>query len=148
MNYAQYPLAAEKTLMVFEFLSEGPKGKIRKIIKFEKTSKDKVYNLGFGDLNETTGEVDDKVVTDNGDMEKVLATVVGAVYAFTDKYPKYWVYAVGSTAARTRRYQMGISRFLTDVKRDFEVYGLKEGAWEPFRVGVNYEGFLAKRKKQ
>lgn len=39
-----------------------------------------LYNLAFGDKNPLTGEIDDKIVTDNGDSEKVLATVVAAVY--------------------------------------------------------------------
>jgi hypothetical protein len=34
-----------------------------------------MYNLGFGDYNEITGLIDDKVITNNGDREKVLATV-------------------------------------------------------------------------
>jgi hypothetical protein len=32
----------------------------------------------------------------------VLATVMAAVVAFTEKYPNAWIYARGSTTARTR----------------------------------------------
>ncbi len=45
-------------------------------------------NLGFGDKDLQTGEVDDTVISDNGDSQKVLATVAATVYAFTDKYPE------------------------------------------------------------
>jgi hypothetical protein len=63
-----------------------------------------LYNLAFGDKDHSTGEIDDKVISNNGDSEKVLATVVATVYAFTDKYPETWIYATGSTKARTRLY--------------------------------------------
>ena len=88
MKIEKYPLKAESSFTVFEFISEGPKGLIRKIIQFQETNQLNVYNLAFGDKNSETGEVDDLVVSDNGDSEKVLATVVAAVYAFFDKYPE------------------------------------------------------------
>lgn len=49
MNLPKYQLKAEKTLIVFEFTSEGIKGKIPKLIKFSETHLKDFYNLGFGD---------------------------------------------------------------------------------------------------
>ncbi|MFY7789008.1 MAG: DUF6934 family protein [Thermoflexibacteraceae bacterium] len=43
-------------------------------------------NLGFGDKHPITGEIDDLAVTDNGDSEKVLATVAATVYEVTTHY--------------------------------------------------------------
>lgn len=45
-----------------------------------------------------------KLLTNNGDSTKTLATVASTVYAFTGKYPEAWVYATGSTAVRTRDF--------------------------------------------
>lgn len=59
------------------------------------------YNLAFGDKNLETGDINDKVISNNGDSEQVLATVVSAVFAFTDTYKDTWVYATGSTKSRT-----------------------------------------------
>ena len=67
-----------------------------------------LFNIGFGDKNLETGDIDDKVVSNNGDSDKVLATVV--VYTFTDLNPETLIYATGSTKARTRLYRMGISK--------------------------------------
>jgi len=111
MQIEKYPLKAESSLTVFEFISEGPKGFIRKIIQFQETNKANLYNLAFGDKNNETGEVDDLVVSNNADSEKVLATVVAALYAFFDKYPDAFVYATDSTSTRTRLYRMGITVF-------------------------------------
>ncbi|GLU56937.1 DUF6934 family protein [Dyadobacter frigoris] len=68
------------------------------------------------------------------------------VYAFTDKYPDAWIYATGSTKARTRLYKMGISKFLEEVTSDFEVLGELNDDWETFKSDIEYEGFLVRRK--
>ena len=72
--------------------------------------------------------------------------MVATVYAFTDKNPDVWVYATGSTAIRTRLYRMGIAKYLSEVKNDFDIYGELEDGWERFRKGKEYRGFLVKRK--
>ena len=82
MKLDRYELKAGKNLTTFEFLSEGPKGHIVKLIQFQEMNLPNIHNLAFGDLNALTGQLDDKQITDNGDSKKVLATVVAAVYAF------------------------------------------------------------------
>ncbi len=116
MDLPKYQLSAENTLTVFEFVSIGPNGNIPKLIKFSETHLKDFYNLGFGDKSIDTGEINDKIVSNNGDSDKVLATVVSAVYAFTDLNPNIWVYATGSTRARTRLYRMGIGKYFSKVK--------------------------------
>jgi uncharacterized membrane protein len=146
MKLPRYEMKSEKSLMVFEFISEGTKGKISKLIKFSETNVPDVFNLAFGDKIETTDEIDDFAVSNNGDSEKVLATVVASVNAFTEKHPNFWVYATGSTKSRTRLYQIGISKYVDEIRKSFEIYGLHNGDWKVFRKGVNYESFLVKRK--
>ncbi|MDO5616661.1 MAG: hypothetical protein Q4G16_10750 [Cruoricaptor ignavus] len=146
MNLPKYALSSSEKMMTFEFTSEGPKGTIQKLVKYQETNLKDLFNLAFGDKNTETGEIDDKVISNNGDSEKVLATVVATLYAFTDKYKNVWVYATGSTKARTRLYRMGITRFLNEVKKDFEIYGELENDWEKFKIGTEYDGFLVRRK--
>jgi hypothetical protein len=87
MKLERYELRADKSLMVFEFVSEGPKGKILKLVQFGETNLKDFYNLAFGDKDPGTGEINDSIVSNNNDSDKVLATVVATVYAFTDKHP-------------------------------------------------------------
>lgn len=105
-----------------------------------------MYNLAFGDKNFQTGELDDLVVSNNGDTDKVLATVVAALYAFFDQYPDAFVCATGSTTIRTRLYRMGIARFYEEVIADFDLYGQIGDEFEVFVVGKEYDGFIAQRK--
>lgn len=146
MKIEKYSLKAESSLTVFEFVSEGPNGLIRKLIQFQETNQPDVYNLAFGDKNADTGEIDDLVVSNNGDTDKVLATVVAALYAFFDKHPDAFVYATGSTKARTRLYRIGITRFYKEMIQDFELYGQIGDEFYEFEVGKEYAGFLAQRK--
>lgn len=146
LRFERYELKAERTLTVFEFVSEGPKGKIPKLVQYSETNIRGVYNLGFGDKGFSSDEIDDEVISNNGDSRKVLATVAASVYAFTDRHSNVWVYAAGSTKVRTRLYRMGIANNLAEISRDFEVYGLKNGEWVKFAARVNYDAFLVRRK--
>lgn len=142
----RYHIEVDDKRTVYEFVSMGPKGEIHKIVKYSETNLKNLYNLGFGDKHPDTNDVDDLVVTNNGDSQKVLATVTATAYHFTDKYPDASIIATGSTRSRTRLYQMGISNNLKAIKKDFTVYGLKSMEWEFFSKRTSYEAFLVKRK--
>lgn len=147
MKLDRYELKAETSLMVFEFISDGPRGRIPKLIKYSETNLKDLYNLAFGDKNVETGEINDLVVSNNGDSEKVLATVVSTVYAFTDRYSNGLIYATGSTKTRIRLYRMGIARYFDEISKDFYIYGLRNNEWENFEKETEYDAFLAERKK-
>lgn len=49
--------------------------------QYDPTNLAHVFNLSFGDKNAETGVIDDSAVSNNGDSEQVLATVVATVYA-------------------------------------------------------------------
>ena len=88
MKVEKYHLKSDNTLTYFEFISVGSKGAVRKMIEFQTTTTPGLYNLAFGDKDPVTGELDDLAITNNSDTEKVLGTVVAALYAFFDKNPE------------------------------------------------------------
>ncbi len=143
----RYFLESDKALMTFEFVSDGLKGSIPLTIQYSLTNQRNVYNLGFGAIDQDSGIIDDTVIINNGDTQKILSTVASSVYAFIDKHPGASVLAKGSTPARTRLYRMGITLNLSEIQKDFEVYGFSEGKWHVFKVKESYETFLVKRKK-
>lgn len=150
MNKPKYLYKSEEFLKVYEFVSEGPKGQIKKMVQYSFTGTKNVYNLAFGDYNEETKSIDDFSITNNGDSTKVLATVASTVYAFTEKYPNAWIFATGSTTVRTRLYRMGITNNIEEIKADFDVYGLTidKNIWEEFITGEDYEAFLITKKNK
>jgi hypothetical protein len=148
MKYPKYQYRSENRFQFYEFISEGPNGLVKKIVVYNETATENVYNLGFGDFDELTNGINDINVTNNGDSLKVLATVASTVYAFTDKYPTAWILATGSTLVRTRLYRMGITNNLTEIKADFVILGYnKDEEWEEFVAGEDYEAFLLTKKE-
>lgn len=148
MKYPKYQYRSETTMTHYEFTSEGPKGFIKKIVEFTETGTENVYNLGFADYDENTKTTSDISVTNNGDSLKVLATVASTVYAFTQKNPKAWILAIGSTKVRNRLYRMGITNNLAEISEDFKVFGLNNnGEWDIFVIGEDYEAFLLTKKE-
>jgi hypothetical protein len=146
MNLERYHLESEPTLTTYEFVSIGTKGAIHKVIQFSPTNLPNIYNLGLCDKNSQTGELNYNVVTNNGDTQKILATVAASVIAFTQQYPNAWAFAQGNTRSRTRLYQIGIANQIDEISAGFFVFGLYNGEWENFQSNKNYEAFLIKRR--
>lgn len=57
---------------VYEFYSEGPKGK-KKVVTFSRIQEDSsIYNLALVDVNPVSGMISDLTVSDNGDRDIIL----------------------------------------------------------------------------
>lgn len=143
----RYKVDFDSEATVFEFESIGPKGKVKKIVQYTNINLKNYYNLGFGDKNSITNEIDDLIVTDNADSQKVLATVAATLFEFTNKHPEASIIAVGSALARTRLYRIGITNNLEAIEKDFMIYGLENKVWVEFKKGKDYKAFLVIRKK-
>lgn len=70
ISYPYYRLQSWR----YVFVSDGKK-KIQKIVDFVPLRQGNIINLGFGDLS-PDGSIDDKANSNNGDIIKVLATVI------------------------------------------------------------------------
>jgi len=148
MNLPRYDYTPNDDFTDYEFYSEGPNGRIKKMITFTVAQEKPVliYNLAFGDVNEQTGDINDVVISNNEDRDKVLATVANSINDFCNQYGNHLIFAQGSDAVRTRLYQMSISRNLKEINEEFEIRGLTSNGWEAFRKNTNYNAFLASRK--
>ena len=149
MNLERYDYFSSNDYRAYEFYSDGPKGRIEKLVLFTKVSdaNPPLYNLAFGDKHPETGDLDDEIISNNQDRDKVLATVANTIVDFCNHFNNPYIYAEGSTPARTRLYQMGIAGLWEEIRADFEVFGLLGEHWYKFEPNsVNYEAFLLKRK--
>jgi hypothetical protein len=148
MRDETYQFRTKRSAEVFEFISVGPKGAIKKRIQYHKIYEDEMlYNLAFGDVDLEKNTINDKVVSNNEDTKKVLATVAATLFVFMKKHPDAIIYAKGRNAARTRLYQIGISNNLEDINEQFDVFGvLDEDDMEIFQKNKNYLAFYIKNK--
>lgn len=141
MYLERYETRATDNLLEFSFISVGPKGQIKKLIRFAQVVGN-LYNLAFGDMDETTGNIDDSVTTNNGDGSKVLNTVAASIRDFINKYPHALIHIRGSTHGRTRLYRRAITLYWNAISDRFTVYGQKENGWVEFSFNEDYTAFL------
>ncbi|WP_439330555.1 DUF6934 family protein [Niastella populi] len=106
-----------------------------------------IFNLAFGDINEY-GNLDDLSISNNGDRNKILATIVNVVDRYTNRFPERYIFFAGSTEHRTRLYRMAISLHLEELSETFDILADLNGNWEfvPFHKELNVKAFLVKRK--
>jgi Family of unknown function (DUF6934) len=140
-----YPYKTNSSYFDYSFDSVGPKGIIRKIARFSLIGNN-VYNFAFGDLDDKTGDVNDLTKSANGDIEKILATLAEIIVEFLSVYPWTRILIRGSTAARTRLYQLHINKYQEDISGHLLIWGYREGQWEVMEQGRNYESFLGELK--
>lgn len=76
--------------------------------------------MGFGDLL-PDGSVDDKANSNNGDLVKVLATVIEILKDFTSQNPGVEIYFEGSTKERTKLYDRILKTYYPIFIKDFEI---------------------------
>ncbi len=147
MKYEGYSgVSVNDDLSVFDFISIGKNGAIPKRIEFVQTEWDNVYNLAFGDID-VDGEMDDHSVSDNGDRNKILATIANAIEKYTKRYPLRWILFKGSTDERTRLYRMAIGLNIVELAARFEIYAYVEDNLVLFVKNLKVNAFLIKRKK-
>jgi hypothetical protein len=148
MEQERYDLIKDDEDFVYWFYSEGPKGCIKKAVRFQHDPQygKNFFNLAFGDWEEPAKRINDKVVSNNGDHLKVLYTVTEIVLHFFNLLPKAILQIQGSTPSRTRLYQVGIASFWNDISQEFDIMGEVGRDWEPFRKGVNYKRVLIFKK--
>lgn len=86
-------------------------------------------------------------------MDTVLETVANIALIYSDKFPERKIYFEGSNAVRSRKYQMGVNKFLEPLLKNFSIDSLiidKDRTIilrEPFKIGTNYSALIFTRKK-
>ena len=161
MQIEKYKTESDVDSLIFTFESIGQKVIQKRVIysKFDNPEDIglpfdvSVYNLGFGDFDEQTGQLDDQIISKNGDTEQVLSTVAETAFDFWAEYPDALIFFMGSIPEgekprRTRLYQMRINRYFAEISAIVNVAGFGENGWEIFSKDKNYNAFLILQKNQ
>jgi hypothetical protein len=133
----------------YVFISIGKK-RIEKVVDFTPLKAKNTMNLSFGDLM-ADGSINYKANSNNGDILRVLATVVDILRHFTSRYPEVVIFFTGSTTERTRLYARILKTYYALFSKDFILYGVvgteSENKVIPFdpQSGMEYLVFLIKR---
>ena len=145
MNQPSYEFTIQDDAQTFDFESIG-KHTIKKKILYQNTSRKPFYNLALVDVLDDDS-FDDTIESRNGDMEKILATVVNTLPIFFEQFPEAIVLFKGSDERRTRLYQIIINKEMDGISHTFTFLGINDNKFEPFIKNKTYDGFAIILKK-
>jgi hypothetical protein len=120
MTQTAYPYRKVRSKR-YHFISVGKK-RIEKVVEFIALGENLV-NLAFGDLL-PNGSIDYRANSNNGDIVKVLATVVDILKSFISLNPNVKIYFRGSTPERTKLYARILRTYYSVFSKDFIITGI------------------------
>ena len=133
----------------YKFVSMGRK-RIEKVVEFIPTGIPKIMNLSFGDVL-IDGSIDHTSISNNGDVTKVMATVIEIIDYFTSKRPEVAIIFTGSTTERIRLYKRILRLYYPVFRKTFLIWGIVRMGDDfedvPFHpdAAIEYSAFLIKR---
>jgi hypothetical protein len=143
MKNEHYPLTSDDESCFFEFESIGPKGVIQKVILIDYLDFN-TWNLAFGDKTET--DWTDESVSNNGDMVRVISTVIAAALEFSAKYPTRDISIQPLDERRKKLYNLVFQRNIQDIEEIFYVFGTCEGKYLEYQPNYFFDLFILSRK--
>jgi hypothetical protein len=138
-----YKYYAVKNKTFFFFESFGVQGRIIKVVEIREFEENR-WNLGFGDWNK--GLIDDKIMTNNNDVVKVIGTVAKIAYDFFENYPNATIVIEPVDDKRKQLYNYVFQRHHKAIESTFIIKGLIGDTEELYSVENFYDGFEIKRK--
>lgn len=145
MELNTYAVVSDSDHIFYEFLSEGPRGRIKKVVYYNEIAQH-TFNLSFGDWDDTVQRIDDRIRTNNADRDRVLATIATTVIDFIEHHPGAVILVIGATASRARLYQIQLILHWNEIASLFNIMGFAGGKWQAVVKGKNYAAFLLKAK--
>ena len=145
MNVKPYAVSYDSKRITFGFESVSNRQIIEKIVLFSPLDETAaVFNLALCDLDEN-GELKDDIVSNNDDVEKVMATMIIIIELFFEANPDKKVFFEGNSPARTRLYQIVINKTFDNLP-SFLIEGITENKVERFQKNKNYTAFFVSKK--
>ncbi len=125
----------------FQFESVGPKGTIAKIVRFSAVEQN-LFSLAFGDMG--SDDFDDEIISDNGDMRKVVQTLVNIVHFFTVANPAIRIVIWPVDRKRKLLYNRIFQQFESEILEYYSIegYSFNPRSKEVFDARKIYDAFV------
>jgi hypothetical protein len=139
-----YPLLPFTNGDVYFFISDGEQGKLPMVVMFEHVEANS-YNLAFGVWED--GEMNDKSLTGNKDVYKVISTVAATVYEFVQINPRAKIEISGVDKKRQVFYNRIFQRYFHEIELSFDVTGFIKGLEKAYDPDYYFDKFVIQRKQ-
>lgn len=138
-------LQALRDFSAFQFTSAGLAGPVTRQVRFNGQKDAGIYNLDLRDLPVTKKD-DPGRVTDQGDMNAVLATLVQIIEIYTERYPRRSIRLKGDTQEKAHLYRTALDHHL-DILCPLFIINLEEHISDPDGDrNIDNIAFVLKRK--
>jgi hypothetical protein len=142
-----YPIEYSEDRLRYRFVSKGIEGDIVKLIRYECIDEIK-WNLAFGDANADESDFDDVIVSNNGDMRRIIQTLFLTSLIFSEAYPNRKIYIEPIDRRRCLLYNRVFQDQQKEIEAYFVIYGVlpkrsKPDLFDPKRI---YNSFILTRK--
>ena len=138
-------LQALRDFSAFQFTSVGLAGPVTRQIRFNGQKDNGVYNLDLRDLPVTKKD-DPGRVTDQGDMDAVLATMIQIIEIYTERYPRRSIRLKGDTQEKAHLYRMALDHHLDILFPVFTINMEQHVANAGDKEHIDNIAFVLKRK--
>ena len=158
------------------FFESAGKASIIKVVEYtaiQQAGKRVIYNLGFGDYDDATGQVTDSANSNNGDMRRVFSTVLNTVPLFFAGNPYDVIVVQGSDSdeaaaaacwatcrkncvgrcknidRRIKTYRYFVNKHFAMLTRDYVIFGSYRDDMDEFVqyvLGEDYAAILVYKK--
>lgn len=119
MRKEGYPLTIIEPNL-FTFTSQGKKGTILKALVFEEVDLNE-YNLALIDYIEDTESWSDMAITNNGDVSKIMKTVLIGILDFLQKNPRAIIAVEGNTRIKILFYNRIFKTYYSEYRHIIHV---------------------------
>jgi hypothetical protein len=108
------------------------------------------YNLALGTVGKD--KIDYTETSDNGDRNKILATIFHIALTFSRAHPNQKIFVMGRNPATARLYRGAVNHLYKEISSEFLVQGgvyidnEDDYRFEEFISNRQYDAFLFKRR--
>lgn len=139
MDKASYPLYSPFANF-YTFTSIGKNGFVQKAVVFQEVENG-IFNLALVDYEPTTQLWSDMTNTNNGDLPKIMATVVHIIKHFLEENPSRIIYMEGNTKSKNMLYNRIVNNYYDQFSETFDIMVNGEDGKEEFKLGKQYDSF-------
>ena len=142
-----YPIESNADKLQHRFVSKGVEGDIVKLVLYDFMEINK-WNLAFGDANADESDFDDKVISNNQDMRRVIQTIFETARIFSAAYPERKIHIEPVDRKRKLLYNRVFQDQQMAIEEFYTIHGLfiSEDKEEKYDAHTIYEAFLLTKK--